>query len=221
MSASNHRARYKTKLRAEILVAARTLVQAEGYERLTLRKVAQRMGYSPMALYSYFADKHALLLALAQEGFERLADRLRHRVPTEPLAALRQTMTAYVEYGVENPQEYRIVFMFPEPKRKAAKTGAEMAREQDHAAFALLLQQVKGCLEAGTLSGDALLVATLLWAGMHGVTSLLITFPGFPFGERVGYVAAMADPLLAGLGTRSERPPEGRPVVEANGVQER
>ena len=203
MSASTHRARYKTELRAEILAAARALVQAEGYERLTVRKVAQQMGYSPMALYSYFADKHALLLALAQEGFERLADKLRCRVPTEPLAALRKTMTAYVEYGVENPQEYQIVFMSPEPMHKADKTKAEMAREQDHAAFALLLQRVQACLEAGALSGDAFLLATLLWSGMHGVASLLITFPTFPFGERARYAAAMADTLLTGLGRRA------------------
>ena len=202
MSASTHRARYKTELRAEILAAARALVQAEGYERLTVRKVAQQMGYSPMALYSYFADKHALLLALAQEGFERLADKLRRRVPTEPLAALRKTMTAYVEYGVENPQEYQIVFMSPEPMHKADKTKAEMTREQDHAAFALLLQRVQACLEAGALSGDAFLIATLLWSGMHGVASLLITFPTFPFGERARYSAAMADTLLAGLSWR-------------------
>ena len=199
MTASIHRARYKTELRAEILAAARTLVQAEGYERLTIRKVAQRMGYSPMALYSYFADKHALMLALAQEGFERLADKLKRRVPAEPLAALRKTMTAYVEYGVENPQEYQIVFMSPEPTT-AKKTRTGMASEQDHAAFALLLQRVNVCLGAGLLSGDAFLLATLLWSGMHGVTSLLITFPTFPFGGRARYVAAMADALLAGLG---------------------
>ena len=201
MTASTHRARYKTELRAEILAAARALVQAEGYERLTIRKVAQRMGYSPMALYSYFADKHALMLALAQEGFERLADKLRHRMPAEPVAALRKTMTAYVEYGVENPQEYQIVFMTPEPLHKAEKTKTEMAREQDHAAFALLLKRVNACLEAGLLSGDAFLIATLLWTGMHGVVSLFITFPTFPFGERAGYVAIMADTLLAGLNT--------------------
>ena len=201
MSASTHRARYKTELRAEILAAARALVQAEGYERLTIRKVAQRMGYSPMALYSYFADKRALMLALAQEGFEHLADKLKRRVPAEPLAALRKTMTAYVDYGVENPQEYQIVFMSPEPTT-AKKTKAEMAREQDHAAFALLLQRVQACLEEGLLSGDAFLLATLFWSGMHGVTSLLITFPTFPFGERAHYVAAMADTLLAGLNKR-------------------
>ena len=95
------------------------------------------------------------------------------------------------------------MFMSPGPEHAAPKTHAEMARVEKHAAFALLLQRVQAYLEAGLLSGDAFLVATLLWSGMHGVTSLLVTFPTFPFGERARYVAAMADVLLAGLGARS------------------
>ena len=67
--------RYRSELRAETLSAARELIQEEGYEGLTIRKLAQRMECSPMALYSYFADKQALLTALALEGFEKVAKR--------------------------------------------------------------------------------------------------------------------------------------------------
>jgi AcrR family transcriptional regulator len=205
MNATSRRTRYRAELRDEILNAARALVKEQGYERLTIRQVAQRMGYSPMALYSYFADKQAILFALAQEGFQRLADRLRHRVPSAPLAALRKTMTAYVEYGIENPEEYRIVFMSPEAAGTAKKTQQEMA--QDHPAFAILLQRVAACVEAGHLPGEVFLISTLLWTGMHGVTSLLITSSSFPFGEPGRYVEAMVETMLAGLKAGGGVPP--------------
>ena len=198
MSATQRKARHRAELREEILAAARALVQAQGYERLTIRQVAGRLGYSPMALYSYFADKQALMVALAQEGFARLADQLARRVPKAPLAALRKTMAAYVEYGTGNPEEYRLVFLSPEPADTAKKTEAEMASE-DHSAFATLFVRVTACVEAGHLHGDVFRISTLLWTGMHGVTSLLITFPSFPFGERRRYVEAMIETMLAGL----------------------
>jgi AcrR family transcriptional regulator len=67
--------RYRTEFRAETLAEARHLIKEEGWEGLTLRKLAQRMQCSPMALYTYFADKQALLTALALEGFKNLAKR--------------------------------------------------------------------------------------------------------------------------------------------------
>ena len=198
MNATLRKARHRAELRDEILAAARALVREEGYEGLTIRQVAGRMGYSPMALYSYFADKQAIMVALAQEGFARLADKLARRVPPDPLAALRKTMTAYVEHGVENPEEYRLVFMSPEPAGTMKMTENDMAREE-HSAFAILLQRVGACAKAGNLAGDVFLNSTLLWTGMHGVTSLLITFPSFPFGKPHQYIEAMVETMLAGL----------------------
>ena len=202
MSTTTRKARYRAEARAEILSAARALVKEQGYEGLTIRRVAGRMGCSPMALYSYFADKQAIMVALAREGFAHLADRLARRVPKDPMAALRRTMTAYVEYGLENPEEYRLVFLSPEPADTAKKTEADMA-STDHSAFAILWRRVSACVEAGALAGDAFLLGTLLWTGMHGVTSLLITFPSFPFGQPRRYVEAMVETMLAGL--RAER----------------
>jgi AcrR family transcriptional regulator len=72
LTVQKRRERYRSELRAEILSAARDLIREEGYQGLTLRRLAQRMEFSPIALYSYFADKQALLTALALEGFEKL-----------------------------------------------------------------------------------------------------------------------------------------------------
>ena len=198
MSATIRKARHRVELRDEILSAARALVKEQGYEGLTIRQVAARMGYSPMALYSYFADKQAIMVALAQEGFARLADKLTRRVPKDPISALRKTMTTYVEYGIENPEEYRLVFMSREPADTAKKTEADLAQEE-HSAFAVLLRRVKASVESGDLMGDVYRISTLLCTGMHGVTSLLITFPSFPFGEPRHYIEAMVETMIAGL----------------------
>ena len=205
MSTITRKARYRAEARAEILSAARALVQERGYEGLTMRQVAGRMGYSPMALYSYIADMQAIMVALALDGFTRLSGKLAHRVPSDPMAALRKTMTAYVEYGIENPEEYRLVFMSPEPPATVKKTEADMA--QDHSAFAILRQRVTASVESGKLAGDVFLLSTLLWTGMHGVTSLLITFPSFPFGEPRRYAEAMVETMLAGLQAESKVSP--------------
>jgi AcrR family transcriptional regulator len=99
LNTQKRRERYRSELRAETLSAARSLIQEEGYEGLTLRKLAQRMECSPMALYTYFADKQALLLALAQEGFVKLAERLGSTVRRDPLAALRKMLLDYIAYA--------------------------------------------------------------------------------------------------------------------------
>src|ERR1700756_4329302 len=97
------RERYRSELRAEMLAAARDLIKDVGYEGLTLRKLAERMQCSPMALYTYFSDKQALLTALALEGFEKLGKRLERASRQEPMIALRKWMLDYIAYAEENP----------------------------------------------------------------------------------------------------------------------
>src|SRR5882724_1999767 len=101
--ASKLRERYRSELRAATLSAARDLIKEEGYEGLTLRKLARRMQCSPMALYTYFADKQALLTALALEGFEKLAKRHEGTSRREPLSALRKIMLDHIAFAEENP----------------------------------------------------------------------------------------------------------------------
>ena len=77
LSVQKRREKQKAELRSELVEAAHKLVQEEGYEGLTIRKLAERVGYAPMSVYSYFADKQDILFALAEDAFETLgaADR--------------------------------------------------------------------------------------------------------------------------------------------------
>src|SRR5258708_47542 len=96
LNTQRRRERYRSELRADTLSAARKLIEEEGYEGLTIRKLAQRMECSPMALYTYFSDKQALLLALAQEGFIKLAKRLESTVRRDPPTQGRKVPLGYI-----------------------------------------------------------------------------------------------------------------------------
>jgi AcrR family transcriptional regulator len=197
MSAQDRRERQKAELRAELLAAAHALVREEGYEGLTIRKLAKRVGYAPMSVYSYFADKHAILHAIADDAFQTLAQRLERQAPTEPLAALRKLMIEYAAFGLENPNEYRTVFMTDDHMHEPDQTVAQP--EKHNPALQLLLKRVQACIDAGIFEGDVHAVATLLWTFGHGTVSLLITFPHYPFGDRQKYLEASMEVALAGL----------------------
>ncbi|MDQ6437773.1 TetR/AcrR family transcriptional regulator [Mesorhizobium sp. LHD-90] len=187
----------KAEIRAELIEAAHDLVRQEGYEGLTIRKLAARVGYAPMSVYSYFPDKHAILFALAQDAFAMLARRMERDPPAGPLEALVKLMREYAAFGFDNPNEYRTVFMTRDP---ADFPDSEMKGVQkDNPALQLLLKRVQACVDAGVLAGDVFAIATLIWTFGHGMVSLLISFPNYPFGDRDAFVERTIELCLAGI----------------------
>lgn len=203
-SAAQRRELQKAELRAELVAAAHALVREEGYEGLTIRKLATRVGYAPMSVYSYFADKQEILMALAEDAFADLARRMRQSQSDDPIKALRAALTEYAKFGLGNPNEYRTVFMTEKLKHPPEESFDEMERENP--AFQIIIELVRACLAAGVLKGDARAISTALWTVAHGSVSLLITFPFYPFGDPMAYVMRMGDLALAGLAA-SETPP--------------
>jgi len=196
----NRRDRYRSELRAETLSAARELIREEGYQGLTIRKLAQRMECSPMALYSYFADKQTLLAALALEGFERVAKRFDSTVHRDPLAAVKKILLDYIAYAEENPNEYRILFLSVETLGEV-----ELSREdlqERNPAFGPLFKRVQACIKAGVLKGDAFAVSTVLWTAAHGAASVLITAQKSPFGTHGLYAEEVVATIVSGVQNR-------------------
>ncbi|MEP9397584.1 TetR/AcrR family transcriptional regulator [Mesorhizobium sp. KR2-14] len=208
------RERKKALLRAELLEAAHELVKEEGYEGLTIRKLAQRVGYAPMSVYSYFADKHEILLALAEDAFETLAQRMERDAPAEPLAALRKIMEEYAVFALENPNEYRTIFMTRDPAGLRGQEVTELGKlESGNPALRILLKRVQACIDAGIFKGDVHAISTLLWSCGHGAISLQLAFPFYPFGEPGKFLAASMEVALAGLMAQKVEalvPPEER-----------
>lgn len=203
------RERHKETLRSDLIAAARQLVQEEGYEGLTIRKLAKRVGYAPMSVYSYFADKQDILLALAQDRFEILARRIEENTADDPLEALRAVMAEYAAFGLGNPNEYRTVFMTEKTRPPAGMTFEEL--DANNPAMQALLGRVEACIAAGHLKGDPFAIATMLWSVGHGTISLLITFPFHAFGDREAYVKRMCDLALKGLSGQDVPPLSDNP----------
>ena len=203
-SVQTRREKQRAELRSELVEAAHKLVQEEGYEGLTIRKLAKRVGYAPMSVYSYFADKQDILFALAEDAFETLARRIEEHPSDDPVEALQAVMTEYAAFGLGNPNEYRTVFMTEKTRPPEGRSFQEM--HEANPAMKVLITRVEACVAAGKLQGDPRAIATMLWAVGHGTISLLITFPFYPFGDPQAFVKRMCDFQLAALSTQNVPP---------------
>jgi AcrR family transcriptional regulator len=201
MGVRERRARQKRYLRQEILDAASELFVREGFENVSMRRIADKIEYSPTTIYLYFKDKAALLEQVCAETFSRLEQRFAKILeqPGEPVERLRRGLLAYIEFGLENPHHYRATFMmlFPEGFDKEKYVRPDSPGMQ---AFDFLRRSVHDAMAAGKLRvEDAELVSQTLWAGIHGITSLLITHEKFPWVGREKLARSMVETLLAGV----------------------
>lgn len=168
------KARHREALKSGILDAAREIFVHDGFDGFSMRKLALAVGYSPAALYLHFASKEDLFEALVEESFVHLFEVLAGLLKDEsrdPAARIRAGLRLYVEWGLAHPHEYQIAFGVRTPDRKPYRT---------HAAFDVARSLVKKCLP-GSTPREVESRAQALWAATHGVTSLLIQRPSFPW----------------------------------------
>ena len=201
MAIGERRRKEKEDLRQEILDAARELFLADGYDNVSMRKVAKRISYSPTTIYLYFKDKTDLLHQVCEEAFRKLGEEIvrSQSLGDTSIEVLRQGMFAYVAFGLINPRHYEVVFISP---KRGGSDGTDHSFDESMGkrAFELLSASVASCMDAGVIKRtDVATVSQTLWAGIHGVTSLLITHDGFPFVDRETLVASVVDTMIEGL----------------------
>lgn len=185
--------------RAEILAAAERIFVEQGYEGATIRKIADEVGLSSTALYMHFSEKSEILLEICRQAFEALLEANQTIVAeaAAPEERLRRMMQAYVDFGFANPNAYRLVYMTrPIELRDAAQTAA---RELGVELFRSFEQVVEDAHAAGRLRGETRATAQALWAGGHGVVSLMISKPYFDWVDRDVLVRTLLEGLFAGL----------------------
>lgn len=177
MGIKERRERERENVRTAILDAAREMFATEGYEAVTMRQVAKRIEYSPTAIYLHFKDKEALMRALCDTDFAALAKRFSKIAKiVDPIERLRKAGLAYAEFGISNPNHYRLMFMTPHPPLKPEDSVIQHGNpEEDAYAFivAILVDAIDQSLLRPDLA-DPHLAAQILWAGVHGVISLEI-----------------------------------------------
>jgi AcrR family transcriptional regulator len=201
MGVKERRARQKKYLRQEILDAASELFVRDGYENLSMRRIADKIEYSPTTIYIYFKDKAELLEQVCKETFARLMQKLTKIMeqPGEPIERLKRGLIAYIEFGLENPHQYRATFMMPMPEAFDHEK-YHQADSPGMQAFAFLTRGITECIQAGKMkTANVELAAQTLWAGIHGVTSLLITHETFPWVGRDKVIHSTVATLVAGL----------------------
>lgn len=201
MGVKERKLRQKHFLRQEILDAASELFVKEGYENVSMRRIADKIEYSPTTIYLYFRDKADLLEQVCHETFSRLSSVLKAILdqPEDPLRRLRSGLIAYVHFGLENPHHYRATFMMPIPEGfdKARYTRQDSPGLQ---AFDFLRRCVFDCISAGKIRvPDPELASQTLWCAAHGVTSLLITHSHFPWVGSEQVIESVVDTAIAGL----------------------
>ena len=206
MGVKERKARQKKYLRQEILDAASELFVQEGYEQVSMRRIADRIEYSPTTIYLYFKDKSELLEQVCHEAFSKLSLLLKRILEQsgDPVEHLKKGLIAYVHFGVENPHQYRAAFMMPKPE-DCDKLKYNKPDSPGMQAFDFLRRSVQSCKAAGKLRvGDVELASQVLWCGVHGVTSLLITHEAFPWVSQEQVVHSIVDTLVYGMSDKTK-----------------
>ena len=199
MGVLERKKRVREDLRKRILDAAEALFVREGYEKVSMRKIAQRIEYSPTTIYHHFKDK-AELFARLLEGYQAgLLARMEaiNARGDDPITTLRNGMRAYTEFGLANPSYYKLSFMSP-PEFKAESY--LVAGAAGTALFQDLRATAELCIRQGLFRPmEADLAAQILWIANHGVTSLLISNPNFPWADRETLIERVIDCAIDGL----------------------
>ncbi len=186
----------KEKIRRSILDAAAELFVKEGYENVSMRRIARKISYSPMSIYVYFRDKADLLDTICKDTFAKLIEhlaRLEGRAG-DPVGNLKASLQAYVEFGLRHPHHYQLTFM----TRPAA--GGEGRRQIGLEAFNCMRAGVRACVEHGKFrTNDVELASQVLWTAVHGLTSLLITYSRFPWVPQEKLISEAIESAVRGM----------------------
>lgn len=164
--------REREEMRRLILEAAQKLFLANGYEKVSIRNIADEIEYSPATIYLYYKDKNELLFALHQEGFLKMIEAFQPVLTlTDPFEKLVEMGRSYIRFAVENPEMFDLMFIMTAPM---AMLEHENWEEGDRA-FGLLKHVVQECMDAGVFrKQDARVVSMMIWSGIHGYTALFL-----------------------------------------------
>jgi AcrR family transcriptional regulator len=202
MGVPERRSRAKAELRGRILAAAEELFVREGYQNVSMRKIADRIEYSPTVIYHHFKSKGELLYCLLEPYQARLLAIMEEILNRgdDPVSTLRNGMRAYTDFGLANPSFYTLSFMSPplhapEDYLVEGQTGTRL--------FRTLRDSAERCMRQGHFSPTDLDLATqILWCANHGVTSLLLSNPNFPWVDRQRLIDQSIECAIRGLSAR-------------------
>ena len=195
--------------RDEILWAAKDLFLKEGYEATTIRRIAEVVGVSAPALYLYFKDKEAILLALCDQTFGFLIERMAEidKAGLPPIERLRHCGEAYVRFALDNPREYWLTFLSGNTPKQVKQQGHRpdvIDPDRPGSSGAVAFSRLMGMFRAIETAGMPLYypvetAAELVWMSLHGLAAAIINNPEFPWTKRDTLIAGMIDMVVRGV----------------------
>jgi AcrR family transcriptional regulator len=204
MGVMERRAREKEALRGRILDATSSLILEEGFENLSIRRIAERIEYSPATIYLYFKDKAELVAAICEEAFREMLETIGQACTStpDPIEGLRRGLRAYIDFGIHHPSHYLIVFGNAAPHDP--KDGSE-TNDLGMQTYDLLRRGLQACIDGGAIPpSDIETASRLIWMAIHGITTMSIMdlnakCPTFVPLDRDQLIESGLDLVIAGL----------------------
>jgi AcrR family transcriptional regulator len=165
--------REKQELHDKILASATQLFIENGFEKTSIRNIADDIEYSPATIYLYFKDKNELFYAIQKQAFQRFFDYFRTVGPmVDPVKRLRALGKVYLKFAIENPGYYDLMFIMRAPMNTEKNAENWEEGERSHG---VLQNIVNDCQKAGHFKGqDPFVVAHSIWSFVHGLASLYV-----------------------------------------------
>jgi AcrR family transcriptional regulator len=171
MGITERKERDKVEMRQRIMSAAVQMFLEEGYEKTSIRNIAEKIEYSPATIYLYYKDKDELLYDVQGQAFEKLDLAFREKATSkDPIKRLEQIMLTYVRFGKNNPELYDLMFIIRAPMNVMKE---KELWDNGHDSFGFLVQCISDCIEKKLIRYDDVMIAALsVWSMGHGLVSL-------------------------------------------------
>ena len=172
MGISERKERERAEMRTRIIDAATNMFMNEGYEKTSIRNIAEKIEYSPATLYLYYKDKDELLYEVQKQAFGQLEEVFaKEATSKDPWTRLTQLCHSYVKFGKANPEMYELMFMMRAPMNSCIEANEPWNNNTD--SFVFLVNCLTECMELGLLKFDNVMLAAFsVWSMGHGLVSL-------------------------------------------------
>jgi AcrR family transcriptional regulator len=172
-------------MEAALLASAAEILETEGPDALSVRRIAAAAHVAPMGVYNHFESKFGIIEALFIQGFERLREAIASIADIEdPYEALREAGRRYRALALAHPMVYQVMFLRAVPGFEPSVDAFEIAAR----AFETLVAAVERAMAAGVIAESSPAeTAQLIWASIHGWVSLELLGMGFVVDQAVGY----------------------------------
>lgn len=200
MGISERKNREKAFIKEQIVNAATELFSLYGFEHVSMRKIAEKIEYSPTTIYNYFKNKNELLFELLKQGYvlfyQSLNSTYQKNVNENFDVRFKSGLDAYIKFGLSNKDYYKLMFIINIDKDDSLM-GCENERTK---AFKILVSLVSEGNEINYfINSDVMLISQIIWGQLHGITSLLITYQDFPWVQNELLIDNYLESIIRGI----------------------